>query len=838
MDVNLSDYMRISQKTKDLLWNAGKIFLTFFIIMAGASFVWVSTFDIPDLNAFTNRQVQQSTKIYDRTGEVVLYDLNKDVRRTKVPLSDISPNLQKATLAIEDGDFYDHHGIEVSAILRATWTNVKNFGFEQGGSTITQQVVKNTLLTPKKTISRKLKEWILAIRLDSKLDKNEILEIYLNETPYGGRVYGAEEAADRYFGKSASDLSITESAYIAALPKAPTYYSPYGNNRGQLESRKNEVLREMYNNDFITESEYESARSEEVTFLSQDESSIRAPHFVFFIKQYLEEEYGTTAIERRGLKVVTTLDYDLQKKAEDIISEHGQRNAERFNASNASLVAVDPNTGQIITMVGSREYDNEEIQGSFNAATAARQPGSSFKPFVYATAFDKGYTDNTVVFDLPTQFSAVCSASKFSSDDGCFSPVNYDDKFRGPITFRNALAQSVNIPAVKVLYLAGMEESLDTARNMGLNTLNKQPDQYGLSLVLGSGEVTLLDLTSAYGVFATEGVKHPHTGIMRIEDAEGEILEEFEESPERVLPTNTARQISDVLSDNTARTPAFGPNSPLHFPNYDVAAKTGTTNDYRDLWTIGYSPEIAVGVWSGNNDNTSIAGEVAGFVVAPMWQEFMQEALANIDNNSNFRNPREEDDQDLKPILRGMWQGGYINDDFSGGSRLAGGVHNILHWVDKDKPRGPVPSNPNSDPQYSNWEYSVQQWVKGQGFRAIDSEIETPGFMSGNEDQGEVDIDTQSSGGSFIELTSGLMSSYDEDDRVEISAENNGDLDRLVLYINGSIVDDDDSQPFVLSFTPEEVGSINEDENNVLLIRGYDEDGNIQDITYTFTIDN
>jgi len=833
--------MRISQKTKDLLEKIGKICLVVIILVGAGSFVWVSTFDIPDLDAFTNRQVEQSTKIYDRTGEIVLYDLNKDVRRTKVSLADISKNLQLASIAIEDSDFYSHNGIKLSAILRASWTNLKNFGFDQGGSTITQQVVKNTLLTPKKTISRKLKEWILALRLDAELDKDTILEIYLNETPYGGRVYGVEEAADRFFGKTAADISIAESAYLAALPKAPTFYSPYGNNRAALEARKNEVLREMRGNDFISEAEYEAARSEDVTFIAQGETSIRAPHFVFFIKEYLEETYGADAIERRGLKIVTTLDYNLQKQAKDIIERYGAENAQKFNATNASLIAVDPNTGQILTMIGSREYGNEEIQGSFNAATAKRQPGSSFKPFVYATAFNRGYTDSTVVFDLPTQFSAVCPASKFSSSDGCFAPVNYDEKFRGPISFRNALAQSVNVPAVKVLYLAGMENSLDTARNMGITTLNKEPDRYGLSLVLGAGEVTLLDLTSAYGVFANEGVKNTHTGILRIEDANGEVLEEFNKAPERVLPRNTARLISDILSDNVARTPSFGPNSPLYFPNQDVAAKTGTTNDYRDLWTVGYSPNLAVGVWSGNNDNSSVNGEVAGFVVAPMWQEFMQKALREIEAGS-FTAPQLDSPDNLKPILRGNWQGGYaantgtLNSDQrllsprdGQPARLVGGVHNALHWVNKNNPRGPIPTNPSSDPQYSNWEYSVRRWTTGAGFNVGEAEV-APSDLDNSENNNET-----VSGSSFLELTTSLKTQYDKGDDIEIKAVDNGKLDRLELYINGELVDDDDSQPFFISV---ELDEVDIDESNTLTIRGLSSAGDETEITHSFTVED
>lgn len=833
--------MRLSDKTKEYVWNGGKFLLAFAVLGIGVMLVWVSTFDIPDLNSFTNRQVQQSTKIYDETGEIVLYDLNEDVRRTKVPLEDISPNLLEATIAIEDGDFYNHHGIDPSAIARATWTNVRNFGFDQGGSTITQQVVKNTLLTPKKTISRKVKEWVLAIRLDAQMEKEEILEIYLNESPYGGRVYGAEEAADRYFGKTAADLTIAESAYLAALPKAPTYYSPYGNNQDELNNRKNDVLDEMYRNGFITEEELAEARNDEVTFMDQETQSIRAPHFVFHIREYLEEEYGTTAIERRGLKITTTLNYDLQQAGENIISDYGAQNAERFNASNAALTAVDPNTGQILAMVGSRDYGDDEIQGSFNAATALRQPGSAFKPFVYTTALNKGYTDQTVVFDLPTQFSTNCSPSQFSSDDGCFSPVNYDDRFRGPITFRNALAQSVNVPAVKVLYLAGLEDSLDTARNMGISTLDKEPDRYGLSLVLGAGEVSLLDMTSAYSVFANEGIKHSHTGIMKIEDADGDILEEFQEQPERVLESETARMMNDILSDNVARTPAFGPNSPLHFAETDVAAKTGTTNEYRDLWTVGYNPNVAVGVWSGNNDGESVDGEVAGYVVAPMWREFMQEALDELEAG-NFTPPNEVEYTDLKPILQGQWRGGYISEEVDNSGvlesrqerNLRGGVHNILHWVNKENPRGTVPSSPETDSQYRNWEYSVQRWVSGSNFGSIDAEIDGSG-SSGEDENNNEDIDDMPTG-NFIELISTLGSLYDENDRVTVEAENNGELDRLEVHVNGELVGDDDSQPFAVSFNINDVGDIDEGGGNSLLIRGFSNSGAVEDINRTFIV--
>jgi len=372
-----------------------------------------------------------------------------------------------------------------------------------------------------------------------------------------------------------------------------------------------------------------------------------------------------------------------------------------------------------------------------------------------------------------------------------------------------------------------MEDALDTARSMGLSTLNKETSRYGLSLVLGSGEVTLLDLTSAYGVFANEGVKNPHTGILRIEDVEGEILEEFEEVPEQVLTTETARMITSMLSDNTARTPSFGPNSPLFFPDYDVAAKTGTTNNYLDLWTVGYNPNIAVGIWSGNNDNTAVNGEVAGFVVAPMWQEFMRFALENMDEVGTFRAPQQTDNSNLKPILRGQWQGGYTSNtgllESRSNQQLMGGIHNILHWVQKANPRGPIPTNPASDGQYTNWEYSVQRWVGGSGFSSVEGEIEY-------EDSVEV-----VAGSGFLQIITELSNSYSTNDKVDIGVRNTNDIDLVEVYVDGELLDDDESQPFSLSFSIRNT-NLNKGDTGVLLIRGISNDGDVEEVTHYFSI--
>lgn len=690
------------------------------IFASGAVVLWAATLRIPDLDTFDERIIRQSTKIYDRTEKILLFDVHEDVQRTVVGFDQISRNAKNATVAIEDAEFYEHKGIKPRAILRAIFVNLGSLEFEQGGSTITQQVVKNSLLTSEKLISRKLKEWVLSIKLEQQLSKEEILTHYLNEAPYGGNLYGIEEASEAFFAKPASDLSLAESAYLAALPQAPTYYSPYGENRDVLDKRKNLVLERMLEQGFISKEEYAEARDESVVFQPKPEQRLKAAHFVMYVRQYLEERYGEKAIEEDGLRVITTLNYDLQQSAEKIVKRNALENAVDFNAHNAGMVAVDPKTGQILTMVGSRDYFGEpspegctpgldcmfEPEVNVTAFGLGRQPGSSFKPFVYATALKKGYTPDTVVFDLRTQFSTACDPTDITnSTDPCYSPQNYDNVFRGPMTFRNALAQSVNIPAVKVLYLAGLDASLQTARDMGISTLTDK-SRYGLTLVLGGGEVVPLEMASAYGVFANDGVRNPPVAILRVEDSQGNVLEEFNDSPRRVLDTQIARQISDILSDNVARSPAFGQTSYLYFPNNDVAVKTGTTNDYRDAWIVGYTPTISVATWAGNNNNASMEKRVAGFIVAPMWNEFMQVALAELPHES-FPEPRRERTVDLKPVLRGIWNP--ATGDFDDG------IHSILYWVDRSDPRGDTPSRPERDSQFSYWEYPVSIWAGNNG---------------------------------------------------------------------------------------------------------------------------
>jgi len=722
----------IIKNWKELIIDGLILFFAGFIIVSAGILIWISSLQIPDLSAFDERRVLQSTKIFDRTGEVLLYDLHQDVKRTIVPLEDMSRHIKNATVAIEDDQFYNHFGINIRAIIRAAVSNMQDGDLlgGQGGSTITQQVIKNSVLERDKKLSRKVKEAILSIKLERELTKDEILEVYLNESPYGGTIYGVEEASQSFFGKKASDLSLPEAAYLAALPQAPTYLSPFGTNRAALDRRQQLVLDRMRINGFITIEEHEAAKQVEVTFSTSAITGIRAPHFVMTIIEELTEQFGEEAMAEQGLRVITTLDYKLQAAAEAIVAEKAAVNTERFNASNAGLVATDPKTGDVLVMVGSRNYFDEEIDGQFNVAIASRQPGSSIKPFVYANAWRKGYLPDTILFDVSTQFSPACEPWDTTSVSPCYSPRNYNNQFVGPISMRNALAQSLNIPAVKTLYLAGLNNSLKLMTDMGLTTLD-EPERYGLTLVLGGGEVQLKDMTHAYGIFANDGIRAVPRSILRIEDTNGNILEEREVAEQRVLEANIAHMVSDVLSDNAARIPLWGSYSLVNFGNRDVALKSGSTNNLRDAWVVGYAPNIAVGTWVGNNDNAAMGGGLSGLITTPTWRAFMDVALEKLPVET-FTQPQ-INTAGVKPIIRGQ----YINTELLAQalsqtengtpidiSQIYGNIHSILHFVDRSNPTGPSPSNPASDGAYRNWEYGVQNWNK-QTFGAL-MEATTP----------------------------------------------------------------------------------------------------------------
>ena len=768
---------RLKRSIPDWVWVGllGGTAVILFIL--GAIILWAAVRPIPSINNFENREVAQSTKIYDRTGNIVLYDVHGSVRRTSVPLDAIHTYIQQATIAIEDATFYENVGFRPLSFMRAIFVNITRGSYAQGGSTITQQVVKNALLNQSKTILRKVEEIILALRLTRVYSKQQILNTYLNEVPYGGTIYGVQEASQYFFGVDAKDVDLAQAAYLAALPQAPTYYSPYGNHRDALDRRKNTVLLKMKSLGYITAEEYDAAVEEDVQFKSERAAGIKAPHFVFFVREYLENTYGVDEVERGGLRVITTLDYELQEKMEAAVDKYSAQMAANFNASNEGMVALDPKTGQILAMVGSRDYFNDDIQGKVNVTIAERQPGSSFKPFVYATAFKKGYTPETIVFNLQTQFSTACAPSDVANGNApCYSPQNYDGTFTGPMSLRNALAQSQNIPSVKVLYLAGIADSIRTAQDLGITTLTEAPLHYGLTLVLGGGEVTLLEETAAYSVFANDGVRNPQTGILQVTDASGEVLEKYEPKPTRVLDAQIARHINDILSDNAARAAEFGESSPLNFPGYDVADKTGTTNDSRDAWIVGYTPSIAVGAWAGNNDNRPMVKRIAAFIVAPMWHEFMEYAIERYPAE-NFAPPAPDPDQGrLPPVLRGEWN-----------SDPSYGIHDILFWVKKENPRGGPPSNPWADSQAAHWDYPVQLWASGQ----IASS--SPGGQGVN-------------GYFFTSPIEGSVVPLSNPVDVTVVAPDPHNVLGVVYSVGGAVMGAATTPPFAISFVPTAVG--------------------------------
>jgi len=668
--------------------------------------------DLPDPNKLLERAPIESTKIFDRTGEHLLYEIHGEEKRTLIEIDTLPSYVKNATVAIEDDNFYNHHGVDFFGILRAAIKDIKSGKLSQGGSTITQQLVKNAILTKEKKFSRKIKELILSIEIERKFTKNEILQMYLNEISYGSNIYGIEAASESFFNKKAENLTISEAAALAALPQATTYYSPYGTHTDSLENRRILVLKKMKNFGYISENEYNQAKENKPKFTNPGQG-IYAPHFVMYIKQYLAEKFGEKEIEQGGMRVYTTLDWDKQQIAEKAIKEGADKNEKKFGAKNAALAAIDPKTGQILAMVGSRNYFDLKNDGNVNVTIRPRQPGSSFKPFAYVEAFIKGYTPETILFDVPTNFNG-------------YAPNNFDRKYIGPITMRSALQMSKNVAAVKTLYLAGEKETVNLAKNIGITTLNN-PDRYGLSLVLGGGEVKLLDMVSAYSVFANNGIKNPIVSILKIEDNKGNIIEEYKENPIKVIDVQSACLINDVLSDNNARIPVFGAHSKLYIPGRPAAAKTGTTNDSRDAWTIGYTPSLAAGVWAGNNDNSPMKHAGGSSAAAPIWNDFMTNALKGTPVEQ-FTKPSPINTD--KPILNGIAEDPtiYKLDIFTGKlatkntpptqimEKTLKRVHCILHYINKNNPQGPAPENPASDPQYANWEEPVQKWAEENGY--------------------------------------------------------------------------------------------------------------------------
>jgi penicillin-binding protein 1C len=592
------------------------------IIIAVGLFIWYGR-DLPTPGKLIAAQSNQSSGIYDRNG-TLLYSVYQNQNRTYANLNTIPKFLQQGTISVEDRNFYTNSGFSITGYLRSVLNIVLLRGLS-GGSTLTQQLVKNVLLSPERTLPRKIKELMLSIQVDRKYTKDQILEMYLNDVPYGGTAIGVEAAAQLYFSKDVNKLDLAQSAFLSGLPQSPSTYSPFSGNKYYIQ-RTQVVLSAMARDGYITQKQADSALKEITnTQFTENSMGIKAPHFVFYVKQQLINQFGEQVVESGGLRVKTTLDYNIEKSAEQIVKDEITKDKQYKLGNGAAMVTV-PKSGEILAMVGSEDYFDTKNDGNFNAAISYRQPGSSLKPITYATAFSKGYTPATLLMDSQTNFK-----SQDSEKD--YIPVNYDGKYRGPVQVRFALANSLNIPAVKMLAMVGIKSVMQNAYNMGID--NWQPTDanmadVGYSLVLGGRDVRLVDEMEAYGVFANNGTKMPLVSITEVDDAKGNVLYKYNPpSPQRIFSPEVSFLISHILLDNTARSMEFGLYSQLVVAGHpSVSVKTGTTNDIRDNWTVGYTPSYAVGVWVGNNDNSPMSNVASGITgAAPIWNKIMSAVL-------------------------------------------------------------------------------------------------------------------------------------------------------------------------------------------------------------------
>jgi 1A family penicillin-binding protein len=756
------------------------LFLGSFVVLPLVAFTLPSPDKIVRTQGF-------STKILDRDGEV-LYDVYANQNRTAVVLPDVPLYLREATIAIEDKNFYKHQGFDPTGMLRAAM-NIFTLGKLQGGSTLTQQLVKNVLLSPERTIFRKIKEFVLAIQIEKKYSKDEILLMYLNEAPYGGTAWGVEAASEAYFGKKVRDLNLVESAILAGLPQKPSSYSPYSSTPKAYIGRTQAVLRRMREDGYITSDQEKEANSQlsSVEFQPRG-ATFKAPHFVQYVQKILEDRYGETAVEQGGLKVTTTLDLDLQEKAQNIVTEEIAK-VEKQRITNGAAVVINPETGEILAMVGSKNFNDPNYDGQVNVVLSLRQPGSAFKPFTYVTAFKKGYTAATLIMDVPTVFPGGVGQPDYQ-------PVNYDGKYRGPLQVRFALANSINIAAVKMLAMVGIKDVLNTAYDLGVATLpptQETLNRVGLSLTLGGGEVRLLELTGAYGAFMNKGYRVDPNPILKVEDSKGKVLEDIHpQKGKKVLTEEQAFLIGSILSDNNARKEVFGPNSLLNISGKNVAVKTGTTNDKRDNWTIGGNSLGVVGVWVGNNDNTpmlNVASGVSG--ASPIWRRIILEVLSGKPNVSfdapsgvvsvsvdalsgyrahdNFSSRTEYFTKGTEPsedpvhvMLKVCKSQGKLA---TPGDISSGNYDQKEYFVFKETDPTAAPGGPN------RWQEGITTWLAGQG----DSRYHPPNDYCGTANPLDVQFVTPT------DRTSDLPNSFP----IKATASSTGDITQMELFIDG-----------------------------------------------------
>jgi len=795
----LAAYRRFSPKIKSKIAARIAVFafagLLLFVIFTASLFAFYAK-DLPSPDKIV-RQEGFSTKIYDRNEEL-LYDVFSNQKRTPVNLDEVPQHLKNATIAIEDKNFYKHQGFDLFGMVRGL-SRIFTRGYAQGGSTLTQQLVKNSLLTSQRTITRKLKEFILTVQIENRYSKDEILQMYFNEVPYGGTAYGVEAAAETYFGKKVADLNLVESAVLAGLPQRPTVYSPFSDDPTAYITRTTQVLRRMREDSYITQDQEQEAvgQLDKIDFADKG-VSFKAPHFVMYVKKQLEDRYGENLVENGGLRVYTTLDLELQEKAQEAVSQEIEK-LEYLNITNGASLAIDPNNGEILAMVGSKNYNDPDYDGKVNVTLSLRQPGSAIKPVTYVTAFKKGYTPATLLMDTPTTFPGGVGQPDYK-------PVNYDGEFHGPMQIRYALGNSINIPAVKMLAKVGVKEMLETAYQMGFSTLeptNENLKRFGLSVTLGGGDVKLLDLVSAYAAFANGGLKTEPISILKVTDKEGKVLYEHKPvSGKRVLTEEQSFLISHILSDNSARLLTFGENSALVVPGRNVAVKTGTTNDKRDNWTVGWTPQVVIGVWVGNNDNSemkAVASGVSG--AAPIWRRTIQAALsgkpnvgfiapsgivtAEIDQVSGFRahdgypsrveyfakgtEPQNEDPVHTKlKICRGQEKLATL-------AQIARGDYDEKeYFVFKE-------SDPFSTDGANRWQQGIDEWLSSQS----DTRYHPPSEYCGTVDEIEVRVEEPAH---EVQINNNEI-------RVAGKIIANNQINKIEIFINGEIKETINNSP-------------------------------------------
>jgi len=780
--------------------------------------------ELPNPTQLLERSFELSTRFYDRNDKLI-YEVFGDKNRTLIKMEEVNPYVTYATLSTEDSEFYLHQGYSLRGMARAVRNTFTGEGL-QGGSTLTQQVIKNTLLTQDRTLVRKIKEMILSLQLENRYSKDEIIQMYLNETPYGGQNYGIYSASKAYFNKLPKDLTIAESAYLAGLPQRPSYYSQFGVSPEAGIERKDYVLYLMRERGwvagdgkrhYLSQEDYDAARNEELKFETA-RVPLEAPHFVFYAKQYLIDILGEDAVEKGGLKVKTSVDLDLQKVAQETVTNELEESV-NLNVWNGAMVVLDPKTGQILAMVGSKGYNLDAqpegcISGTsgensckfdpyVNVAISDRQPGSAIKPITYANMLAQGYSAAYPLLDMPISFEG-------SAPDKPYIPENYDGIFRGVVPLRRALGNSLNIPAVEALKIGGIDNMIDLAEKMGITTF-KDRQRYGLALTLGGGETKLLELTGAYSVFAAEGMFHQPVPIIEVQDSNGKVVYKPQVQGVRALEEGTAFLISDILSDNGARSDVFGTGSLLNIPGHTVAVKTGTTDDKRDNYAMGYTPSVVVGVWVGNSNNEKMNPYIASGITgaSPIWNTFIKEYLKD-KTDEKFKMPSNVEKFEVDRLTGGLPFEGFdkrsewfikgteptAKSDWFQRLEVCKIDGRIANEGCKDAGETDEISFVRVTAPYSEWQPAVDAYVK-EKYKEDDrffpplmqSKLEFDGDEVSNKD----DVNVQIVGvrdGQNVPLRFRL--------NVEVSAYN--DIKIVRIYMDGDKVAEDDASPYGYNF--------------------------------------